>query len=244
MKKYILGTLVIIAGIFTASAASAQDLIKYEYERDLVHGSSGNAVVKLEFCLNHISGADFAIDGYYSTHTKNLVSVFQKKHGLRADGVLGAKTAAKVATLCNGTTEPKNNKLVKVETDISKKMDTAELDFSFKLKNTTSDSITIAGRNAFVFEMNGVKYTAEQIDTMKGISADVYNKKGKKINSDYVFKKGTKEEISLHLELDADKIPALKDSYVFRLVSLNWDLAGKSKVLMLGSSSEKFTLVK
>lgn len=43
------------------------------------------------------------VDGYYGPNTKNAVQVFQRKHGLSADGIVGTKTWAKI----NGGAAPK-----------------------------------------------------------------------------------------------------------------------------------------
>ncbi len=103
MKKYIIGFLFAFVALFAyAGSASAMDsAYRYEYHRELQHGSSGNDVVMLEFCLARIYQKYYDIDGYFDSRTKRLVKDFQAKHHLRRDGILGPRTAAWLALECN-----------------------------------------------------------------------------------------------------------------------------------------------
>lgn len=64
-------------------------------------GSSGQDVYELQGRLKHLGYYDGAIDSQFGAKTKNAVTWFQWKFGLKSDGVVGAKTKLK---LYNATT--------------------------------------------------------------------------------------------------------------------------------------------
>ena len=55
-------------------------------------GSRGDEVKNIQSRLKSWGYYKGSIDGIYGTETKNAVVKFQKKHGLTADGIAGAKT--------------------------------------------------------------------------------------------------------------------------------------------------------
>lgn len=64
-------------------------------------GSSGQDVYELQGRLKHLGFFNGKIDSHFGTKTKNAVTWFQWKFGLKSDGVVGAKTKLK---LYNATT--------------------------------------------------------------------------------------------------------------------------------------------
>lgn len=64
-------------------------------------GSSGQDVYELQGRLKHLGYFNGKIDSQFGTKTKNAVTWFQWKFGLKSDGVVGAKTKLK---LYNATT--------------------------------------------------------------------------------------------------------------------------------------------
>lgn len=61
----------------------------------LVEGSSGNAVKDLQTALIGV-GYSLKADGFFGQGTKAAVEDFQKKNGLKADGIVGPTTLAKL----------------------------------------------------------------------------------------------------------------------------------------------------
>jgi peptidoglycan hydrolase-like protein with peptidoglycan-binding domain len=61
----------------------------------LVEGSFGKSVEYLQTVLNNM-GYSLKVDGFYGKATKAAIEDFQKKSGLRADGMAGPKTFAKL----------------------------------------------------------------------------------------------------------------------------------------------------
>lgn len=59
-------------------------------------GSRGSEVRKIQTRLKDWGYYKGSVDGIYGTATKNAVIKFQKKHGLKADGVAGPKTLEKI----------------------------------------------------------------------------------------------------------------------------------------------------
>ncbi|WP_340024050.1 spore cortex-lytic enzyme [Paenibacillus sp. FSL K6-1096] len=74
-------------------------------------GSSGQDVYELQGRLKHLGYFDGKIDSQFGPKTKNAVTWFQWKFGLKSDGVVGAKTKLKLynATKAWKPTEPKTS---------------------------------------------------------------------------------------------------------------------------------------
>ncbi|MBD2870676.1 spore cortex-lytic enzyme [Paenibacillus arenilitoris] len=62
----------------------------------LKEGSSGNDVYELQGRLTHLGYFKGKIDGQFGRETRNAVTWFQWKFGLKSDGVVGAKTKLKL----------------------------------------------------------------------------------------------------------------------------------------------------
>lgn len=58
----------------------------------LRRGSQGDEVADLQMLLNSKFGYELEVDGNFGSKTEAAVKDFQRKHGLTADGVVGAKT--------------------------------------------------------------------------------------------------------------------------------------------------------
>ncbi|ANY69612.1 spore cortex-lytic enzyme [Paenibacillus sp. BIHB 4019] len=59
-------------------------------------GSSGNDVYELQGRLKHLGYFSGKVDGQFGASTKNAVTWFQWKFGMKADGVVGASTKLKL----------------------------------------------------------------------------------------------------------------------------------------------------
>ena len=77
----------------------------------LKRGSRGDEVVTLQKKLKQWGYYDGAVDGVFGAGTEKAVQYFQRKNGLTADGVVGAKTAAALGMTLSGSgqTAPADN---------------------------------------------------------------------------------------------------------------------------------------
>lgn len=62
----------------------------------LRQGSTGNDVYELQGRLKHLGYYDGKVDGVFGSKTKNAVTWFQWKFGLKSDGLVGSKTKLKL----------------------------------------------------------------------------------------------------------------------------------------------------
>ena len=69
----------------------------------LKRGSRGDEVVTLQKKLKQWGYYDGAVDGVFGSGTEKAVQYFQRKNGLAADGVVGAKTAAALGMTLSGS---------------------------------------------------------------------------------------------------------------------------------------------
>ncbi|MBR5009391.1 MAG: peptidoglycan-binding protein, partial [Clostridia bacterium] len=70
----------------------------------LKKGSQGDEVVTLQKKLKQWGYYSGAVDGIFGSGTQKAVEYFQRKNGLTADGVVGAKTAAALGMTLSGAT--------------------------------------------------------------------------------------------------------------------------------------------
>ena len=68
----------------------------------LKKGSKGDEVVTLQKKLKQWGYYDGAVDGVFGSGTEKAVQYFQRKNGLAADGIVGAKTAAALGMTLSG----------------------------------------------------------------------------------------------------------------------------------------------
>ena len=69
----------------------------------LRRGSRGDEVVTLQKKLKQWGYYDGTVDGIFGSGTEKAVQYFQRKNGLTADGVVGAKTAAALGMTLSGS---------------------------------------------------------------------------------------------------------------------------------------------
>ncbi|MBO4323257.1 MAG: spore cortex-lytic enzyme [Clostridia bacterium] len=84
------------ASFISAKRQYEEAVASYEAVEALVvkQGSTGDIVKKIQTKLKNWGYYGGSVDGVYGTQTKNAVKSFQKKNGLTADGIVGAKTLA------------------------------------------------------------------------------------------------------------------------------------------------------
>ncbi len=115
MKKFILALALVLtftgvgAGVKLAASFGGEQTV---YAATLKQGSKGTQVKTMQTKLKNWGYYAGAVDGVYGAQTKQAVIKFQKKNGLTADGIAGAKTLAALgmsSTSSGGTTSQYNS---------------------------------------------------------------------------------------------------------------------------------------
>ena len=96
MKKFKLAVAVFMTALTIITAGICASNLTAEAAETVVlkSGSTGAQVRTLQTKLKNWGYYRGTIDGIYGSETKAAVIKFQKKNGLTADGIVGAKTAA------------------------------------------------------------------------------------------------------------------------------------------------------
>ena len=115
MKKFILALALVLT--FTGVGAGVKLAVSFGgeqtvYAATLKQGSKGTQVKTMQTKLKNWGYYSGAVDGVYGAQTKQAVIKFQKKNGLTADGIAGAKTLAALgmsSSSSGGTTSQYNS---------------------------------------------------------------------------------------------------------------------------------------
>jgi peptidoglycan hydrolase-like protein with peptidoglycan-binding domain len=87
----------------TAAVAEMPTVLRWPVVRK---GDHGPLVVKIQYLLNQ-HGIKVTVDGKFGPKTEEAVKLFQKRHGLHPDGVVGGKTWMKlIVTVRKGSRGP------------------------------------------------------------------------------------------------------------------------------------------
>lgn len=98
MKKYVKIFLLVSIICFTAIFSTAFTVNKYRAENSvqcatvIKQGQTGSMVKTIQTKLKKWGYYSGSVDGIYGAQTKKAVMYFQRKNGLTADGIVGAKT--------------------------------------------------------------------------------------------------------------------------------------------------------
>ena len=76
------------------------------FSRTLKKGTSGAEVVLLQNILNSLGFSSGTVDGNFGKQTEAAVKSFQKKYGLKEDGIVGSVTGSKLLELYKPEDEP------------------------------------------------------------------------------------------------------------------------------------------
>lgn len=92
------GVQVVSSGNATATAPNTTSNGGFDLStmQTIYSGSRGNQVKTLQAVLNGRYGCSLAVDGIFGNDTKYCVGLFQSKHGLANDGVVGPNTWRKL----------------------------------------------------------------------------------------------------------------------------------------------------
>ncbi len=98
-RRAILLVLILICSLIPVLSAEAA-LLK--------RGSTGDQVAAVQRRLKQWGYYDGAIDGKFGPATEKAVKLFQKKNGLKVDGIIGDKTAAAIGISLSSSSSPKS----------------------------------------------------------------------------------------------------------------------------------------
>ncbi len=93
---YVISALLITSLAFLLITVFAQPGESAEAGTVIKKGSTGAVVKKIQTNLKNWGYYSGSVDGIYGSKTVEAVKKFQRKYGLTADGIVGAKTAAKM----------------------------------------------------------------------------------------------------------------------------------------------------
>ena len=88
MLKRLISVILVLSLVLAGISAAFADSLRI--------GSRGDEVTKLQKALQKLGLYSMKVDGVYGQGTFAAVQAFQKKYGLKADGIAGAKTLAKL----------------------------------------------------------------------------------------------------------------------------------------------------
>ncbi|MFC4775331.1 spore cortex-lytic enzyme [Paenibacillus sp. GCM10023252] len=86
----------LLFGTFTLLHAGDGEATETFSNAQLQYGSSGKDVYELQGRLKYLGYFKGKVDGQFGTDTKNAVTWFQWKFGIKSDGVVGSKTKLKL----------------------------------------------------------------------------------------------------------------------------------------------------
>ena len=88
MLKRLISVILVLSLVLAGASVAFADSLRI--------GSRGDEVTKLQKALQKLGLYSMKVDGVYGQGTFAAVQAFQKKYGLKADGIAGAKTLAKL----------------------------------------------------------------------------------------------------------------------------------------------------
>ncbi len=109
MKKYVKIFLLVSIICFTAIFSTAFTVNKYRAENSvqcatvIKQGQTGSMVKTIQTKLKKWGYYSGSVDGIYGAQTKKAVMYFQRKNGLTADGIVGAKTLKALGISTSGS---------------------------------------------------------------------------------------------------------------------------------------------
>lgn len=109
MKKYLKIFLLVSIICFTAIFSTAFTVNKYRAENSaqcvtvIKQGQTGSMVKTIQTKLKKWGYYSGSVDGIYGAQTKKAVMYFQRKNGLTADGIVGAKTLKALGISSSGS---------------------------------------------------------------------------------------------------------------------------------------------
>ena len=149
----------------TEKKSTEAPTITFKTNRTLKYGSKGQDVVQLQKVLNKFKCGNLIPDGEFGKKTKNAVIAFQKKYGLKPDGVVGPKTRAKIAELLKKEETDQKNSNSKKDTskEESSKKDNSKKDNSKNENNKKDENVNKYIEN---LRKNKLGFTKEKLESV------------------------------------------------------------------------------
>ena len=112
MKKVIKITALILmafAMVFCVYTAMPSTAVQPVYAAVLQQGNKGNTVKTLQTKLKNWGYYKGSIDGIFGSQTREAVKYFQRKNGLKVDGIVGKRTAQALGMNLSGSSSSSNS---------------------------------------------------------------------------------------------------------------------------------------
>ena len=93
-KVMLIALMILSVGIFAGASSPKQSPSLATYAAVLTQGSTGATVKTVQRKLKNWGYYNGAVDGIFGPQTKEAVKYFQRKNGLKVDGIVGNKTLA------------------------------------------------------------------------------------------------------------------------------------------------------
>ena len=108
VKIAILAVMIISIGFFSAQITSGNN-IQTAYAVVYQQGSRGDVVKTVQRKLQNWGYYKGSIDGIFGSKTREAVKYFQRKNGLKVDGIVGSQTLKALGIVDNNNTSTNNN---------------------------------------------------------------------------------------------------------------------------------------
>ena len=108
MKKIIKTTLIVVMAVSLGLTAwmvipKTQPVVQTAYAQMVTVGSRGNLVKTIQQKLKNWGYYKGAVDGIFGNQTKEAVKYFQRKNGLKVDGIVGTQTLKALGISSSGS---------------------------------------------------------------------------------------------------------------------------------------------
>ncbi len=101
-KVTVLVLMILSMGIFAGTSTPFQSEVRTAYAAVIKQGNTGATVKTIQQKLKNWGYYKGAVDGIFGSQTKEAVKYFQRKNGLKVDGIVGDKTLAALGISVSG----------------------------------------------------------------------------------------------------------------------------------------------
>lgn len=151
-----------VTTVATADSAQAADCVSSQQVK-VKKGMRGIDSVKEAQCRLNKLGYGLKVDGVFGDSTDKAVRDFQKKNGLTSDGVVGAKTWAKLVAKTGGGSTSRDKKVATVVSYAKK-----QLGKPYKLGATGPSQFDCSGLTQSAYKQVGITLKRKSTEQHKG----------------------------------------------------------------------------
>ena len=105
LKATILALMILSIGIFAGASTPVKSNEVASYAAVISQGNTGSTVKTIQRKLKNWGYYKGAVDGIFGPQTKEAVKYFQRKNGLKVDGIVGPKTLAALGISSTGSSQ-------------------------------------------------------------------------------------------------------------------------------------------